>query len=287
MKKYIEKAEVLIEALPYIQKFKDKIFVIKYGGSLMENESRNKRFLKNIALLSNIGIKIVLVHGGGPRLSKAIKDSGKISKFHKGFRITDEKDIELAIEVLANDINVGLVKALNDEGVSAKGISGDENSAFICTKITSDDDIDFGFVGEIQEVKSTEIRDLLKENTIPVIASLGKGDDGTTYNINADVAALKIATAINARKLIYLSDIPGVLEDLNDPESLFSVLNMEQVNKLIEREVISGGMIPKIDCCIEAISKGINSVHLLDGRVNNCVLLEIFTNEGIGTLFTA
>lgn len=285
MQEYINKSKILLEALPFIQKFKKSVFVIKYGGSMMQDEVRSQQFFRNIALFQSVGIKVVLVHGGGPAVSEYLKSTGRESTFHNGLRITKPEDMADIEMILSGKVNKSIVNNLQKANLKAVGISGKDASTFVCVK-KEIDGVDLGQVGEIKEVNNDLISSLINSDFIPVVASIAIDKNGGTFNINADNAALELAKSLQSRKLIYISDVPGVLKDIKDVNSLLSVLSINEAKKLITDKIIKGGMLPKVQCCIEAVESGVSEVHLLDGRIENSVLLEIFTNKGVGTIFT-
>ena len=282
LQKYIDKAEVLIEALPYITKFNGKIIVIKYGGSAMLDEELKRKVIEDIVLLKMVGFKPIIVHGGGKEISKWVAKSGMETQFLEGLRVTDEATIEL-VEMVLGKVNNELVRLVHSLGVKALGVSGmDGDLLQVNKKIIESGDI--GYVGDVKQVNPQVIYDLLDDDYLPIVYPVGIGDDGKPYNINADEAAGAIATAIGAEKLAFLTDTQGVYMDINDPESKISQLGVKEALQLIEDGVIAGGMIPKIMNCVDAVNGGVNRVHILDGRLPHCVLLEIFTNKGIGTM---
>ncbi len=282
LQKYIDKAEVLIEALPYITKFNGKIIVIKYGGSAMLDEDLKRKVIEDIVLLKMVGFKPIIVHGGGKEISKWVAKSGMETQFLEGLRVTDEATIEL-VEMVLGKVNNELVRLVHSLGVKALGVSGmDGDLLQVNKKIIESGDI--GYVGDVKQVNPQVIYDLLDDDYLPIVYPVGIGDDGKPYNINADEAAGAIATAIGAEKLAFLTDTQGVYMDINDPESKISQLGVKEALQLIEEGVIAGGMIPKIMNCVDAVNGGVNRVHILDGRLPHCVLLEIFTNKGIGTM---
>lgn len=282
LQKYIDKAEILIEALPYITKFNGKIIVIKYGGSAMLDEDLKRKVIEDIVLLKMVGFKPIIVHGGGKEISKWVKKSGMEPKFLEGLRVTDEATIEL-VEMVLGKVNNELVRLVHSLGVKALGVSGmDGDLLKVNKKVIESGDI--GYVGDVKEVNPQVIYDLLDDDYLPIIYPVGIGDDGKPYNINADEAAGAIATAIGAEKLAFLTDTEGVYMDIDNPDSRISQLGVNEAQQLIEEGVIAGGMIPKIMNCVDAVNGGVNRVHILDGRLPHCVLLEIFTNQGIGTM---
>ena len=279
--KYLDKAEVLIEALPYIQRFSKKIIVVKYGGSAMIDEELKQDVIEDAVLLKLIGFKPIIVHGGGKEISRWVDKVGMDTKFVNGLRVTDADTMELAEMVLAR-VNKELVAKIQTLGIKAAGISGKDGGLLTVEKKFSGSE-DIGFVGDVTEVDTKILEDLLEKDFLPVVFPVGMDKDGVTYNINADEAASSIATALRAEKLAYLSDVEGVRLDPEDPESVISELYTNEAQDLIEQGVISGGMLPKIENCIDAINKGVSRVHIMDGRIPHGLLLEIFTNKGIGT----
>ena len=277
----LKKAEVLIEALPYIQKFNRKIIVVKYGGSAMADENLKLNVIKDVVLLKLVGFKPIIVHGGGKEISKWVSKVGMETKFVNGLRVTDSATMEVA-EMVLNKVNKELVKNVESLGVKACGISGKDGNMLKVTKKLSNGE-DIGFVGNISEVDTSIIETLLEKDFLPVICPIGVDDEYNTYNINADDAACAIAKAMKAEKLAFLTDIEGVYKDPQDPSTLISELTVSEAHKLVGDGYIGGGMLPKINNCIEAIESGVSRVHILDGRIPHCLLLEIFTNRGIGT----
>jgi len=278
--KFLEKAEILIEALPYIQRFNKKVIVIKCGGSVMENRDLEKSIIEDAVLLKLVGLKPVIVHGGGKEISHWLEKMGIEPKFIKGLRFTDAPTLEIAEMALAK-VNGELVKFIEGLGVKAVGISGKSGHLLNAEKKLSKEDL--GFVGKIKSVNGKVLTDLLENDYLPVVYPIGIGDDGVEYNINADDAASEIAKELKTEKLAFLSDIPGLLKDLNNPESLIAEIYTDEAKKMIEEGSIKGGMLPKIKNCIEAIEAGVSRVHILDGRIPHCLLLELFTDKGIGT----
>lgn len=281
MDKILQKAEVLIEALPYIQRFNRRIIVVKYGGSAMENEELQKNVIKDVTLLKLVGFKPIIVHGGGKAISKWVGKVGKEAQFINGLRVTDEETMEIA-EMVLGKVNKGLVAMVEELGVKAIGISGKDGGMLKVDKKYSNGQ-DIGYVGDINKVDPSIIFDLLEKDFLPIIAPIGLDDDYNTYNINADDAACAIAKAIGAEKLAFLTDIKGLYKDINNPDSFISELTAAQANQLIEEGCIGGGMLPKLNNCTSAVENGVNRVIILDGRIPHCLLLEIFTKEGIGT----
>ncbi len=276
----LQRAEVITQALPYIQKYHNKIIVVKYGGNAMVSEELKLQVMEDLVLLWLIGVKPVLVHGGGPEISDMLKKVGKQSAFVDGLRVTDKETAEIVQMVLAGKINKQLVNLLGEFGGNAVGISGIDGH-LIEAKVK---DERLGFVGEITNVNVQPILDLIEKEYIPVVSTVGCDKDGNVYNINADTAASYIAGAMKAERLITMTDIPGILRDVNDPDSIIKRVTTEEARQLFADGVISGGMIPKVECCIEAIEKGVRRVTILDGRVPHALLLELLTDEGAGTL---
>lgn len=281
MKQYLDKAEVLIEALPYIQKFNRKVIVVKYGGSAMVDENLKKRVIEDVTLLKLVGFKPIIVHGGGKEISRWVSKVGMEPKFVNGLRVTDEPTMELA-EMVLGKVNKELVQMVESLGVRAIGLSGKDGGLLNVTKKYSNGE-DIGYVGEIQKVNADILWDLLDKDFLPIVCPIGLDDSFHTYNINADDAACAIARAMNAEKLAFLTDIEGVYKDPNDPSTLISELQISEAKEFIEKGYIGGGMLPKLNNCIDAIENGVSRVHILDGRIPHCLLLEIFTNKGIGT----
>ncbi len=273
------KAAVLTEALPYIQDFRGSVVLIKLGGSVMEVEANLDSLMDDVAFMRAVGMKVVIVHGGGKAISKALKESGIEPKFVDGLRVTDEPTMEIVRRTLNNTVNPDLVNRLRKRGANARPLHG--NWLFGARKIA---DPDRGYVGEVVAVETRAVVEMLDAGVIPVITPLGTGvDDGHLYNINADFAAAALAKAIKVRKFALVSDVPGLLENPDDPTTLFSTLRLGDVASLVKKGVITGGMLPKITSCVEAIESGVRKVHLVDGRMAHSLLLEIFTREGVGT----
>ncbi len=281
MQQYLEKAQVLIEALPYIQRFNRKIIVVKYGGSAMVDEELKRRVIEDVTLLKLVGFKPIIVHGGGKEISKWVGKVGMEPKFINGLRVTDEDTMEVA-EMVLGRVNKSLVQLVESLGVRAIGISGKDGALLKVDKKYSDGQ-DIGYVGEIKEVNGQILYDLLEKDFLPIVCPVGLDDDFNTYNINADDAACAIARAVKAEKLAFLTDIEGVYKDPSDPSTLISELRVDEAKKLMDSGYIGGGMLPKLQNCIDAIEAGVSRVHILDGRIPHCLLLEIFTNKGIGT----
>ena len=278
----MNKAATLVEALPYIQKFQNKVVIVKYGGSAMTDEHLKMQVMQDVSLLKLVGLKPILVHGGGKEISRWIGKVGMEPQFVNGLRVTDEETMEIA-EMVLNKVNKSLVQLINNLGGKSVGISGKDGNLLKCVKKFSNGQ-DIGFVGEVVDVDTTIIKDLLEDDFIPIICPVGYDDHGQTYNVNADDAACAIAAAMHAEKLAYLTDVEGVYRDFEDKESLIHTLNLDEAKEMIDSGVLGGGMLPKLQNCIDAMKKGVNQVHILDGRVPHCLLLEIFTNKGIGTM---
>ncbi len=281
MEKLQAKANVLIEALPYIQRFNRKIIVVKYGGSAMADPELQRNVIKDVTLLKLVGFKPIIVHGGGKEISSWVKKVGKESNFINGLRVTDAETMEIA-EMVLNKVNKRLVTMVQELGVKAVGISGKDGGLLKVDKKYSDGQ-DIGFVGDIREVDSKILYDLLENDFLPIVAPIGLDDNYDTYNINADNAACAIAKAVGADKLVFLTDIEGLYRDINDKSSFISRLTASEADELIDSGIIGGGMLPKLGNCTDAIKNGVSRVHILDGRVLHCLLLEIFTKQGIGT----
>lgn len=285
MDKILSKAEVLIEALPYIQKFNRKIIVVKYGGSAMSNEELQKNVIKDVTLLKLVGFKPIIVHGGGKEISRWVGRVGKEARFVNGLRVTDDETMEIA-EMVLNKVNKNLVRMVEELGVRAVGISGKDAGLLQCVKKRPGGE-DIGYVGDIVSVDPKVLYDLLEKDFLPIVAPTGLDKDYVTYNINADDAACAIAKAVGADKLVFLTDIEGLYRDINDKGSFISRLTVSQADELIGSGCIGGGMLPKLSNCTDAIRQGVNRVHILDGRIAHCLLLEIFTDKGIGTAIIA
>lgn len=278
MREIIKKADVLIEALPYIKKFHNKIVVIKYGGSTMEEEDFRHGVLEDIVFLNYVGLRPVLVHGGGPFINQRLKEIGKKVIFVEGLRFTDAETIKVVEEVL-NQVNDSILKELVELGGRARGINGKE---FIRAKKKAAKK-DIGFVGDIVSINPEPLKSLLNIDCIPVVGPLGQGPDKQTYNINADTVASDIAAVLGAEKFVLLTNVPGIMRDINVKDSLYSTLKIDEAQDLIKKKVIQEGMIPKVKACMNALKKGVNKTHIIDGRISHALLLEIFTNEGVGT----
>ena len=283
MKKIISKAATLLEALPYIQRFRSQIFVVKYGGSFMDSPDPEERHrvARDVVFLEAVGINPVVVHGGGKAITRALEQSGVKSEFVSGYRVTDAASAEIADRVLSREINPEIVKAIQDFGGKARGFAGPE--IFRSRKFSPSADVDLGFVGEVSEVNVEPLRECIRRSVTPVISPTALGDDGKIYNCNADIAAAKTAVALKARRLVFMSDVPGLLRDPKDDATLLRHLQVSEVPKLQKTGVIAEGMVPKVDSAIAAIESGVEKVQFVDGRIPHSVLLEIFTDAGVGT----
>ena len=280
----IERANVLAEALPYIQKYTGKTIVVKYGGNAMISDELRQAVISDIILLNLVGIRVVVVHGGGPEISEMLKKIGKQSKFVDGLRYTDEETMDIVQQVLCGRVNKNLVATMNRLGGKAMGLCGIDGGMFIARQL---DEGKYGLVGEITRVDPAPVTTALDNGYIPVVSTVAQGEDAeTSYNINADTAAAKLATALGAEKLILLTDVRGLLRDPKDESTLIPELQLSSVPALIREGVIGGGMIPKIDCCVEAVRSGVQSAIILDGRVQHSILIELLSNDGIGTMLT-
>lgn len=289
IKNPIDKANVLVEALPYIRRFYEKTIVIKYGGSAMEEERLKHHFALDVVLLKYIGIHPVIVHGGGPQIGEVLNKIGKKSQFIEGMRVTDKETMDVVEMVLVGKVNKEIVALINQQGGKAVGLSGKDGKLITAKKLKltkslgkgkASEIIDIGMVGEVKVINPGVIESLEKENFIPVIAPIGVGEGGETYNINADLVAGKVASALNAEKLILLTDVEGVI---NEKKQLIPTLNAKQAKRMMAQKIISSGMIPKVNCCLNALKEGVTKTHIIDGRVEHAILLEIFTDVGIGT----
>lgn len=282
----VAKAKVLLEALPYLQRFRGSIFVVKYGGSFMDDPDPaiRGRVARDISMLAAVGILPVVVHGGGKAINSALAESGIESVFNRGLRVTDEPTMRIVEKTLSEKINSEICSYIKQHHGSPQGMSG--RTLFVCEKQTVDDqgqEVDLGFVGKVNAVKTKLIKKSLSEGYIPVISPIGSDENGQSYNINADVAAAHVASALRARRLVYLSDVPGLLRDFKDPSSLISTLRISDMDSLIAEGVIAQGMLPKVRSGVEALKSGVHRVHFIDGRMPHSVLLEIFTDQGVGT----
>lgn len=277
------RSQTLIDALPYIQKYHNKVVVVKYGGNAMKNEELKEAVMNDIVLLSMVGIKVVLVHGGGPEINAMLKKVGIESKFINGLRYTDKETIDIVKMVLCGKVNKELVSALELHGGNALGLCGCDGQMILAEKLNSE--VDLGYVGEIKKVTTKPIIDALNNGYVPIISTVGVGEDGQAYNINADTAAARIASCLRAENLILMTDIVGLLENKDDDSTLIPSVNVSDVPYLKKAGIISGGMIPKIDCCVEAVRRGVKKTSIIDGRIPHSILIELLTNEGIGTQF--
>ncbi|AEF93161.1 acetylglutamate kinase [Desulfotomaculum nigrificans CO-1-SRB] len=279
----LEKASILVEALPYIKKFYGKTVVIKYGGHAMINCELKQAVMTDLVLMKFVGINPVVVHGGGPEITGMLKRLGIESQFVGGLRVTDSATMEV-VEMVLGKLNKEIVALINKFGGRGVGLSGKDANLITATKKLGAGQQDIGLVGEVAQINPQLVETVIKEGYIPVISPVGAGEDGATYNINADYVAGAMATALKADKLIILTDVEGILADRNDKDSLLSTIKVDEIPSLIERGIIQGGMIPKVECCVKAIQGGVNSTHILDGRVPHAILLEVFTDKGIGTM---
>ena len=287
---YLARTESLIEALPFMQKYRGQLFVIKYGGSAMEDEHTVERLLRDVVFLEAVGINPVLIHGGGKAITNRMREAGIKARFINGLRVTCEQSIRIVEEVLSGTINPKIVETINEFGGRAVGIPGKE--VFQVTKLPlqrdeKGEEVDLGFVGDVVGVELAQIRKAVDAETVPVISPIGRDANGAAFNINADTAAGAVAAALGAAKMIYLSDVPGIMRDPKEADSLISTLSIEEVQGLIEEGIIAGGMIPKVASAMSAIEKGVKKVHFIDGRIQHSLLLEVFTNTGVGTEIVA
>lgn len=280
---YDIRANVMVEALPYLQKYNNKVVVVKYGGNAMTNDRLKQAVMQDIVLLSLVGIKVVLVHGGGPEINDMLKKIGKESKFVNGLRYTDEETIDIVQMVLAGKVNKDLVSMLESQNGKAIGLCGLDGNMIEAKTLNPD----LGYVGEITDINSEIIQNSLDNGYIPVISTIGRGKDGTVYNINADTAAARIAAEMKAPSLILLTDIKGLLEDKDDENTLIRTIGVSEVPYLKKQGIISGGMIPKIDCCVEAVRRGVKQANIIDGRIPHSILIELLTDTGAGTMIIA
>lgn len=278
-----KRAKVLIQAMPYIKKYAGETIVVKYGGNAMINEDLKSAVMSDLVLMQLVGINVVLVHGGGPEINAMLDAVGKESRFENGMRVTDKETIDIVQMVLAGKVNKSLVQLLESHGGKALGFCGLDGRLLMAEKLVSS--VDLGYVGEIKEVNPAPLDNAMQNGYIPIVATVAGGYDGNVYNINADLAAAQLAAKLGAKKLILMTDIRGLLRDVNDDDSLISVVNVSEVPMLKRDGIIKGGMIPKIDCCVEAVRNGVNRAHIIDGRLEHSILLELFSDEGIGTMF--
>ena len=283
IEKAVKKADILIEAMPYINKFHNKTVVVKYGGSAMTDENIKASTIADIAFMKMVGIKPVIVHGGGPEINAQLKLSNIEPNFVNGIRVTDEKTMKTVEMVLSGQINKSIVSEFQKNNTKAVGISGKDGLLIEAVKKTQEN-IDFGFVGDIKDINPEIINSLIENDFIPVISPVGGDKDGNTYNINADIAAVEIAIKLNAAKLVFLTDIERIRMDENNPDSLISKIKPQDALDLISKGNIKGGMIPKTECCVKAVQNGVDSVHIINGKINHSILLEIYTKDGIGTV---
>ena len=278
-----KRAKILIQAMPYIKKFAGETIIVKYGGNAMINEKLKSAVMSDLVLMQLVGISVVLVHGGGPEINSMLDAVGKKSEFKDGMRVTDQETIDIVQMVLAGKVNKSLVQHLEQHGGKALGMCGLDGRLLMADKMASAHDL--GYVGEIRDVNPDPLIMAMKDGYIPIVATVAGGFDGKVYNINADLAAAQIAAKLRAKKLILMTDIRGLLKDVEDEDSLIPVVNVSEVPMLKRDGIIKGGMIPKIDCCVEAVRNGVNRAHIIDGRIEHSILLELFSDEGIGTMF--
>ncbi|WP_369793589.1 acetylglutamate kinase [Selenomonas sp. ND2010] len=285
-----DKAAILVEALPYIQEFYGKTIVIKYGGNAMINDTLKEKVMQDVALMKYVGIRPVIVHGGGPEITGFLKKVGKQSSFVAGLRVTDEETVEIAEMVLDGKVNSEIVNLLNRRGVKAVGLSGKDAGLIqarkkLATVYEGEESkkVDIGYVGEVATINSGIIEDLLDQDYVPIIAPIGVGENGESYNINADYVAAEIAGALEAEKLLLLTDIEGIYKDFNDKDTFISTLHLPEARQYIKEGIIAGGMIPKVEACLTALEKGAGKTHIIDGRLDHSIILEVFTEQGIGT----
>lgn len=282
MRNAVEKAKILSQALPYIQKYHDKIVVIKYGGNAMENESLKQNVMEDVVLLTEVGVKLVLVHGGGPDINDTLNKIGKESKFVNGLRYTDGETMDVVQMVLAGKTNKNLVNMISKLNAKAVGISGMDGHIIEAKKLEAENDL--GYVGDITKIHPELIFKLIEDGYIPVIASVGTDNEGNVYNVNADMAAARIAGALGAENMIFVSNVPGVLKDQNDEETLIRKIHINEVPQLQDEGIISGGMIPKVNCCVDCVKHGVKKTVIIDGRVPHACLIEMLSDEGIGSM---
>lgn len=280
------RAGILVEALPYIQEYTGKIIVVKYGGNAMINEELKAAVIQDIVLLNLVGIKVVLVHGGGPEISQMLKKIGKESRFVKGLRYTDRETMDIVQMILSGKVNKDLVSLLDRAGGHGVGLAGMDGGLFKAVRLVDPDGTEYGYVGDIKEVNTKIVLDVLAQGYIPVVSSVAEGmDEDTSYNINADTAAEKLAVALKAKKLILLTDIMGLMRDPKDDSTLIPELKVSDVPALVKQGIISGGMIPKVECCVEAVRQGVERANIQDGRVPHSILIELLSSDGVGTMF--
>jgi acetylglutamate kinase len=286
LQQYIDKAATLIEALPYIQAFRGKLVVIKYGGSTMGDEDDVDTVLRDIVFMSSVGILPVIVHGGGVAISRRLEEQGIPTRKVNGLRVTDARTMRVVEDVLFGEVNAGIVAAINGMGAHAVAVSAKESAIMHVRQHwagTDADPVDIGFVGDVERIDPAPILGLTEQAAIPIIAPIGRGDNGDSYNVNADTAAGEIAAALHAEKLVFLTDVKGIMADPTDPDSLLSTVRVADMDRLIDGGVIGGGMLPKVGACVRSVKAGVHKTHIVDGRIPHSMLLEFFTNEGIGT----
>lgn len=286
MKVYRKKEMVnhLIEALPYIMKFRDRIFVFKYGGSIIENQENKMAFIEDVSLLLHLGMKVIIVHGGGKHISRRLEEKGIDSHFHKGYRVTSESAISEVEMVLSGHINKDLTLQFNNFGIEAIGINGKDAGLIKATKKVIDESYDIGHVGDVEKINTVFLKRLMDQGYLPIISPIGFDNQGVTYNINADDVASMIAQSMEAEKLFLISDVDGIYRDMEDPSSFISRITVDEAFELLDEGILTGGMIPKINSCIDSIRNGVKSVHIINGSIAHSVLLEVFTDDGIGTM---
>ena len=286
LEKYIEKAAVLIEALPYIQAFRGKVVVVKYGGSTMSGTGEVDTVLKDLVFMESVGMRPVVVHGGGPAITKRLEEQGVQTKRVNGLRVTDKETMKVVEETLFGEVNTEIVQAIKDLGGRAVGVSAKEAGVMHVRKHWAegiDGPVDLGFVGEVDRIDSAPLVEMVGNNIIPVVAPIGCGPEGESFNVNADTAAGEIAASLAAEKLVFLTDVKGIMQDPSKAESLLSTVHIREVVDLIDDAIISGGMIPKVEACVRSVQAGVKKTHIIDGRISHSMLLEFFTDEGIGT----
>ena len=286
MEELIEKADILIEALPYMREFSNKTVVIKYGGNAMVNKELMASVLEDVTLLKYVGVNPVIVHGGGPVISENLEHYELETDFHKGFRVTNREVMQVVEKALIGEVNTNLVSLANSLGIKAVGLSGKDNQMILAKKCEMDCEVELGYVGEVAQVDPTLLNSMIESDYVPIVAPVGTDEEGNSYNINADLVAGEIAAALEAEKLMLLTNTEGILEDPDDKSTLISRLKIAEAKQKIEDEIIVGGMIPKVNACITALEKDVNRTHILDGRLDHSILLEIFTDKGIGTMIT-
>ena len=286
LQEYIDKAATLIEALPYIQTFRGKVVVVKYGGSTFKDgsDSDAETVLKDLVFMEIVGMKPVIVHGGGNAIDLRLREQGIVSERVRGLRVTDGAAMKVVEETLFGDVNGGLVEQINQLGGGAVGVSAKESEVMHVRKLQiEEEEVDLGFVGQVEHIDAAPLHDLIDQGMLPVVAPIGRGPEGASYNVNADTAAGEIAAALRAEKLVFLTDVKGIMEDPEKPESLLSTVHINDVDRLIEDGTIRGGMIPKTSACVKSVKAGVRKTHIIDGRIPHSMLLEFFTDEGIGT----